>query len=495
MHIEVIEGFEAFARLENNWDAVFAADPDAHFFLSSTWLSNWIRKIDCQTFVLGAKSAANAADYVAFFPLQLRTEMDENGHFFNEVWMGGAKFADYTGFISRPEFENEAAVAFADHLKSMRWTTLRLENIFAADNRNRVFLKAFSRTKFVTERINRIEGDGIDHDICPYVKLPSDWETYLNTKMSSNTRQKARRFLKRLDESGEFRITHADASTIDRDVNLLLRFWELKWASRKGDRMGGILGNNRNMLTSCFHAGSLFMPILWKGETPLAVLGTFMDTVKRSLHFFITGRDETFNSPPPGFILHAYSIRWAIQNGFTTYDFMRGNESYKYMFGTEERRIDCVDLTRKDSRNRADALDAMGLNAVLERAKELHNEGKAAQAERGYRQILDIDPEYQTALNLLGQLVAWKGDHVEAEKLFRRFLAIKPDADKVWFRLGKSLHAQGDREGAVQSYRKVLQLNPANREVPPLIAELSPLKDILRTAVGTAPSWLNDRIA
>jgi Flp pilus assembly protein TadD len=131
---------------------------------------------------------------------------------------------------------------------------------------------------------------------------------------------------------------------------------------------------------------------------------------------------------------------------------------------------------------------------VLERAKEFHNEGKVVEAERGYRQILAVDPQYQAALNLLGQLVAWKGNHAEAEKLFRTLVAIKPDAHKVWFRLGKALQAQGDREGAIQSYRTVLQLDPANREVLPLLAELSPLKDILRTAIGTVPSWMNDRI-
>jgi tetratricopeptide (TPR) repeat protein len=126
---------------------------------------------------------------------------------------------------------------------------------------------------------------------------------------------------------------------------------------------------------------------------------------------------------------------------------------------------------------------------------ELHNAGKVAEAERGYRQILDADPQYQAALNLLGQLMAWKGHHGEAGKLFRRFLAVEPNADKVWFRLGKALQAQGDREGAIQSYRKVLELDPANRDVPPLLAELSPLNDLLRTVLGTVPSWVNDRIA
>jgi CelD/BcsL family acetyltransferase involved in cellulose biosynthesis len=76
-----------------------------------------------------------------------------------------------------------------------------------------------------------------------------------------------------------------------------------------------------------------------KGEVPLGALALLIDAEKRSLLFYLGGRDATVKSPPPGVVLHAYSIRYAIHRGFTTYDFLRGNEPYKYSFGKEERRI------------------------------------------------------------------------------------------------------------------------------------------------------------
>jgi CelD/BcsL family acetyltransferase involved in cellulose biosynthesis len=41
-------------------------------------------------------------------------------------------------------------------------------------------------------------------------------------------------------------------------------------------------------------------------------------------------------SSAPGIVLFAERIRTAIARGFTAFDFMRGNESYKYRFGATD---------------------------------------------------------------------------------------------------------------------------------------------------------------
>lgn len=80
---------------------------------------------------------------------------------------------------------------------------------------------------------------------------------------------------------------------------------------------------------------------------PIGALSILIDTKKRSLLFFLGGRDMTVNNPPPGFVLHAHSIRYAIKNGFRTYDFLRGNEPYKYLFGAREREIRYIVVRRR----------------------------------------------------------------------------------------------------------------------------------------------------
>jgi CelD/BcsL family acetyltransferase involved in cellulose biosynthesis len=215
----------------------------------------------------------------------------------------------------------------------------------------RLLLRHFPQTDFdmrASEDTNEL--DNINLCRCPYVKLPSRWNSYLNQELSANCRQRIRRLLKKVENSCEFRITHTTAQTVNLDLSILLDLWILKWGNRKGERLDSIQKIYRTMLMHCFSQGSLFLPVLWKGEIPLGALALLIDPEKRSLLFYVGGRDATVNNPPPGFVLHAYSIRYAIHHGFTTYDFLRGNESYKYSFGKKERRIRHIVVGARDVR-------------------------------------------------------------------------------------------------------------------------------------------------
>jgi CelD/BcsL family acetyltransferase involved in cellulose biosynthesis len=178
--------------------------------------------------------------------------------------------------------------------------------------------------------------DNIDLGVSPYVDLPDSWDSYLAGTLSQNTRQKARRFLKKVDER-ELRVTQADVCTIERDLRILLDFWSARWGERKAEKLPAIIRSMQQMLMRSFVSGHLFLPVLWKEDRPLGALACLTDPVKRVFLFYCCGRDETVTSPPPGFILHAYTIRHALSQGYRVYDFLRGNEPYKYMFGAKER--------------------------------------------------------------------------------------------------------------------------------------------------------------
>lgn len=460
MRVEVIETMPSFERLEQNWNAVYDADPDAQLFLSHRWLSSWLAWITGPWFVLAAK-ASDAADapYVAFLPLRTSVKTSEVA-FHNELNMAGNFAADYTGILCRPGFEHVAIPAFARHLKQMNWARLNLENARISEARYRLLVAHFPKSGFEISQVNRIgKVDGIDNSLCPFATLPPDWNAYLDG-LSANTRQKIRRLLKQFESSDEYRITAATSETITRDLDTLLRFWEIKWTPRKGDLVHSLIRSNRAMLTQSFKSDLLYLPTLWKGDRPLAALATFMDRRKRSFLFYMTGRDETFDGLPPGVILHAHSIRYAIENGFTEYDFLRGNESYKYSFGVKERRIRCTVIGTKNGRNIGGRLDRRTVPAALKEATELHKARKLAQAERGYRQILEVDPENADALHRLGQLLTTKGDHAAARRLFKTLTNIRPDVYKAWLCLAQSCEALSQDLDAANAYRQVVKLQP-----------------------------------
>lgn len=233
MQIHVIDNLQAFTDVRDDWNNVYGKDPDAQFFLSWTWLSQWLPTLTSPWLILAVKPA-ESPHYVAFFPLRLRIKERKQGEFCNEINMAGNYQADYTGFICIPEFDSRAIPAFAKYVGKLHWTRIHLENIRTTQDRLDLFLKGFSQSKFGLRTLERInKPDNTDNCICPFARLPDDWDTYLDNNLSANTRQKIRRFLRQVESDDTFRITHADADTIERDLNILLRFWAVKWGPRK----------------------------------------------------------------------------------------------------------------------------------------------------------------------------------------------------------------------------------------------------------------------
>ncbi|NJL07184.1 MAG: GNAT family N-acetyltransferase [Bacteroidales bacterium] len=501
MHIDVIDSGLALATLRDQWEEVYEADPHAHFFLSYKWLTNWLDAAPSPWFVLAARPSAEPQRHVAYLPLRVSSKKDKTGKLNREVTMAGSRLSDYTGFLCRPEYEELALPAFANHLKALDWQVFQLENIRASERRLELFLSRFESHAYTSKSIDHISKiDGIDNNLCPLTELPDTWEEYLTTKLSANMRQKLRRFLRAVEspESG-FRFTLPDASTIDRDLDVLLRLWDTKWRPRKGAKTDDIVSMNRNMLKRCFNAGTLFLPMLWQGERPLGGLASFLDPVKRSVLFYMAGRDESFEDLPTGLVLHAYSIRRLIADGFRIYDFLRGNEPYKYSFGVVEHRIVHIELSRQGVTEQA---EASALAALFKQATEHHQHGRHVEAEDGYRRILDTNPRHAGALYGLGQMLAARGDHGTAEQLFSVFVSHDPTSHKGWLRLAATQQARDKFSAAADAYRKAIELCPgvadAHGGLGHVLARLGQREEAvaaLETAVRLKPNFIEAEVS
>ena len=467
MQINLIDDFETFKETRKNWDFVYKNDPQAQFFLSWIWLSGWLKMGKEPWLILAAKPSPNASSYVAFFPLKIRVNRQDEGELYNELCMAGNSMADYTGFICLPEYEQEAIPAFAAYIKQqLTWSILHLKNFLETDTRMSLFLRIFSGDSFDFEQSHEENNqDGINNYVCPYVPLAEDWDRYLQTSLGSNTRQKIRRFLRKIESSEEYYITHVNADNLEGHIEILLRLWQSKWGSKKGSDCEIIMAYISTVLRHCFDNKCLYFPVLWKGETPIGTIANFIDVSQKSILFYITGRDETVKNPPPGLVLHAYAIRYAIQNGFKVYDFLRGNEAYKFSFGAQERHIKHLIVKQKDWINQDRKLDVKTLPLALELTIKHHRANQLAEARQGYHQILKVKPKQPHALYGLGVLMKQKGEYQTAENLLRSLLQVEPNFTKGWFSLGNLYQAQGQLSKAVEAYHQALALQPNSPEI------------------------------
>lgn len=476
MHVDIIDDIEELRCQEENWRSVHQADPDGQYFLSWTWMVNWLDLIDDQWLVLAVKPEADAQSYVAYFPVQLWSQFDVDRGFFNTIRMGGSYYAGYTGFLCDPAYDESAIPALAVALRRLNWMAISVDRVAVSQPRLDLFLDAFSSTEFVTQLAESRSEDGkTDFTIFPYVALPDDWETYLKGHLGRTTRKHARRCMKQID-NGELRVTHATAETIERDLDILLGLWETMFAPIKTEGATRLeIEHHRTMLRACFAAGEVFLPILWQGDKPIGARARLLDEKTGSVICLVGARDLSVQRPPPGFIIHLYSIRWAIENGFKTYDLQLGNYDYKYDYGPEERRIVNRSIKTKSQQNLRGKIEPRSVPFVFAMAQRFAAGGQASQAAKGCRQILEVDPDHTGAGELLKAIeaasrpaddpvaearrLAQQGAFGEAEDLLSKILQGDPKNFDARYALGLTYLQQGDNKNAEQHLRRAITLN------------------------------------
>src|SRR5207244_3986071 len=127
---------------------------------------------------------------------------------------------DYTGFIAKPEYEHHAVAGFSSYLKKQNWTNLRLDYLHGPPERRENMVRALQGPLVMFRDSTPVNEDNLNHCICPHIPLPSNWETYLEQHMSSQTRQKLRRFMRKVESDDEYRITMATAETVEQDLDI-----------------------------------------------------------------------------------------------------------------------------------------------------------------------------------------------------------------------------------------------------------------------------------
>jgi len=105
-------------------------------------------------------------------------------------------------------------------------------------------------------------------------------------------------------------------------------------------------------------------------------------------------------------------------------------------------------------------ITGLTIKDALGKAIQLHHAGELEEAQRLYRDILDVDPRQALAQNNLGVLLKTMGKPAEAEARYRQAIKINPNYSDAHGNLGNLLLATGRIAEAESSFRHGLRLNP-----------------------------------
>ena len=342
--VDTISDLGSLGLIEREWEAVHRADPAATVFTSSAWLRGRLSALADPWCVLVARPGAGEP-VVGLLPLRFLPPSPAERFSWEKpvlsvareevqgLGMAGSPLADYTGFLCSAGYEDMALAAFAKHVQShLEWQYLEICDAF--DPRLDAFLGHFPEPRFRVERHAPTP--------CPFLELNDSWEAYLGARPRPRMRREIRHDLRAMERIPGLRVTSV-ADDGELQIAILLELWQGRWGKLPEPQ----LKQYRSVFRSCLESGCLWLDILWDRDVPITGLLAFLDRERRSFCFYITGYDEGYAALSPGTVIVAHAIREAIRNGFRVFDFLRGDEPYKFSLGAELRQTENVTIHRK----------------------------------------------------------------------------------------------------------------------------------------------------
>jgi CelD/BcsL family acetyltransferase involved in cellulose biosynthesis len=167
---------------------------------------------------------------------------------------------------------------------------------------------------------------------CPVLSLPASWDEYL-ARLPGKDRHELRRKMRRLDRElpGAVARAETDPARWDAQLGHFLRLHRLSKVGKArfmNERMERFFRDSTRALAAAGWARLWFLD--WRG---VSVASFLCFEYAGTVGLYNSGFDPAHARLAPGIVLLAHVIGDAIGRGIPTFDFLRGEESYKHGFG------------------------------------------------------------------------------------------------------------------------------------------------------------------
>jgi CelD/BcsL family acetyltransferase involved in cellulose biosynthesis len=167
---------------------------------------------------------------------------------------------------------------------------------------------------------------------CPVLGLPESWDDYLKG-LAGKDRHELRRKIRRLErEWRDARIrAHASPHGLDQPLTTFLTLHRRSKSGKARFMDARMEGFFRKIAAALAARGWLRLWFLERDSGPVASL--FCLEFDGSVGLYNSGFDPAHAALSPGIVLLAHVVRDAIERRLRRFDFLRGEEPYKYAFG------------------------------------------------------------------------------------------------------------------------------------------------------------------
>jgi CelD/BcsL family acetyltransferase involved in cellulose biosynthesis len=329
---ELVTSAGGLERLTSSWEALRLRCPNATPFQSPAWTIPWWR-----TFGEGSLQVLavwSGGRLVGLVPLYLR-RAPESGR--RGLRLLGTGNSDHLDALCEPGEERAVTDATAEHLAALR---CRL------DDAQFLQLPPSSALLGVTAgwRVERAEGEP-----CPVLPLPGR-EVGLDDVLRAPFAAKVGRYRRRAARTGHLRLESVEGEPVERALEVFADVVRLHTATWAGRGTPGVLSDgrvrrfHRAVIREAHPRGLVELYRLRLDDRVVAAYYGFRDA--RRAYYYLGGFDPAAGALSVGTLLLAGALEAALRRGAVEFDFLRGQEPYKYRWGARDRPTETLRLLR-----------------------------------------------------------------------------------------------------------------------------------------------------
>ena len=334
MQLSIIRTLPEMQALADEWNTLLKHGASDVPFLRHEYLTTWWQTLgggewpQGELYIVAARAANGELEAIA--PLFFTNNRDSQPAM---MLLGSIEISDYLDLVCPPDRLPAFCGALLEHLSGPQapaWEILDFYNLLDS-----------SPTLQALEQAARQCGWGVSQEPlqhCPYIPLPGDFEKYLAEQVDKKQRHEIRRKMRRAAEYEQpvrWYIVE-DEATLDNEVEDFLILM-----AQDPDKDRFLTQVMRTQMHDSIHAA------FKAGWLQLAFMEVDGQKAAGYLNFDYAGHIWVYNSGlnfafrelSPGWVLLGNLLKWANDHGRESFDFMRGDEDYKYRFGAVNRYI------------------------------------------------------------------------------------------------------------------------------------------------------------
>lgn len=327
MQFEIVTTTVIFTTLQAEWLHLLSKLSFQSVFFTPQWHATWWQHFGNGRELRLVTVRSESGQLVGLAPLMLEAS---EGNVQTLSLIGDLDLCDYLDVLIDPAYQDSVVPLLGEVFMTFMdgETELRLLNLSPSSPT----LQQLS--PYLTEHGLTVEVEPIE--TCPTLELPADWETYL-AALRSKDRHELRRKLRRAEQTVKlaYHVT-TESAQLDADLETFIALHRMSQQPDKHDFMTPTKAAFfRDMVYQLWPQGWLELAFLHADDTPVAALCCF--AYGGTYAAYNSGYHPHFSDLSVGILLFAERIRQAIGRRFIAFDFMRGNEAYKYRFGALDR--------------------------------------------------------------------------------------------------------------------------------------------------------------